>query len=301
MQDALRDTTNTPPAHDVRARCGPRDDIAARTGTVRKLHRAPKAPAAARNAASGPLGARARLEHLQPRSVALCPLTTMPDEVLVEIVAQLDISDVCSFVRTCRLIGRVADRPRVWRARTLRLVRTPAAAWRSMARYFQHVRTLTVEPRHMRGDAALAAHLRADAAVGAAVRRHSAFCALGEPLPELPHLTRCGGLSDAGVSLLAPMLFNVHSLSLPHMGHVQYSSVLCILASCPQLQDLDLSGCTHVEGPSAASVRAGEQATPHASLARLVLNRTRISNAGLAHLLPLLPALRSLKLNFCER
>mmetsp|Transcript_36673 Transcript_36673/g.91416 ORF Transcript_36673/g.91416 Transcript_36673/m.91416 type:complete len:184 (-) Transcript_36673:142-693(-) len=91
------------------------------------------------------------------------------------------------------------------------------------------------------------------------------------------------------------------------MGHVSYGALLCVLENCPLLEHLDVSGCTAIAHPSNASVPnvSGDERSPapprHAPLVRLNMNRTRISNGGLAHLLKLLPKLEELSLNFCER
>lgn len=280
MADVLRDASNGQTAPSARARSRAPD------GLVQPACARPKA----RREGERAHGPHARAGRASPDEGQAAPppfLLEMPDEVLVEILAQLDVPAICMLVRSARQIGRVAAHPRVWHTRALRLVAAPRAAWLRMARYFQHVVHLTVEP--------------CASAAPAAKKRHSPFCPLGEPLPNFPHLTRCGGLSDEGLALLTGMLPNLASLVVPGMGHLTYRSLLRVLADCPRLERLDASGCTHIVEPGLDEQAAAEAPHPHARLAHVDLSRTRISNCGLRHLLPRLPALQAITLNFCQR
>jgi hypothetical protein len=166
-----------------------------------------------------------------------CLIWALPEEVIVEILLRLDVSDVCMLARTCTQVGRPIAHPRVWETRTLRLVRAPLQAWSSFGQRLALVRTLKIEP----------------AAVGAApppaiegvrarqfnvaplrCRAHSAYCPLGAPLHGLPQLTSCGGLTDVGVSLLARMLSNVETLSVAQMGHLAFESIARLITDCPR-------------------------------------------------------------------
>jgi hypothetical protein len=246
--------------------------------------------------------AEKKARHNAKARGARCLIDELPDEVLVEILARLDVTDVCSWVRTCKQIGRCAAHPRVWRARALRLVRAPADAWCSMAPWFARIESLTVEPCAGAAEWALSsARPRGEGQLAVARQCHSPFCPLGEPLPGLPHLTHCGGLTDIGLALLAPMLPNVKAVSLVHMGHLTHASLLQIVRSCPLLERLDMSCCTAIEGPQDAPTEGPGLPESHAHLHSLDLSRTHISNAGLKRALELLPTLEKLSLNFCER
>lgn len=272
MSHVLQDVSNRQPTADEHAHHGPSAGLAL-LGRARQKAR--------------PESAASTLASSSERPLPQCLLSGMPDEVLVEILAKLEVSDICMFVRTARQIGRVAINPKIWHTRTLRLVAAPAPAWQSMARYFRHVVSLKVVP--CRGFAGANGR-----------KRHSSFCPLADPLPSMPHLTHCGGLSDAGLALLTAMLPNIVHLAVPHMGHLHYGSLLRMLSDCPLLEHVDATNCTGMVEPSPAEAEAVDGVRPHPRLARLELNRTRLSNTGLAHLLARLPALERISLNFCE-
>ena len=116
--------------------------------------------------------------------------------------------------------------------------------------------------------------------------------------------TLCGSLLDVGAATILSAAPLLRSLDLSGMGHLSSASLLLALAACPALESLRCRGCWRLTKGLAEGRpvrREHPDAWPAHGLGSLDLSHTDTGDEDLGALLPRLPRLASLELNFCER
>lgn len=111
----------------------------------------------------------------------------------------------------------------------------------------------------------------------------------------------CGSLLDGGVRRLVAGCPSLRRLDLSGMAHVTPGGLLAVFGSCTSLEQLVLRGCVRVTTGLAAVCAGASPPAAVAGLRRLDVAHTDTADADAVALLGLAPALGTLSLAFCER